>query len=341
MKLKAYKIAEMLGGVVEGNDKISINKLSKIENGDKQSLSFLGNPKYNNFLYTSNASIILVDKGLKLEKPVKSTLIRVEDPNKSFSQLLNYFSDKKASLSGISKNSIISKNVKFSDDLYFGDFSICEKNSEIGKNVKIHSQVYIGENVSIGNSVIIYPGVKIYADSVIGDNCILHAGCIIGSDGFGFNLDKEGKQIKVSHNGNVILEDNVEIGANCTLDRATLGSTILRKGVKLDNLVMVAHNVEIGESTVIAACVGIAGSSIIGKNCMIGGQAGISGHLKIGDRVMIQAKAGVFRNIKSDTSVMGIPAIKYLDYNKSYVHFKNLPAIMKSLNKLFKNSKDA
>jgi len=341
MKLNANKIAEMLGGVVEGDDKISINKLSKIENGDKQSLSFLGNPKYNNFLYTTNASIILVNKDLKLEKPVKSTLIRVEDPNESFSQLLNHFNNKNSKLSGISNNSIIHKNVKFSKDLYFGDFSICEKNSKIGKNVKIHSQVYIGENVLIGNNVIIYPGVKIYADTVIGNNCILHAGCIIGSDGFGFNLDKEGNQIKVSHNGNVVLEDDVEIGANCALDKATLGSTILRRGVKLDNLVMVAHNVEIGQSTVIAGCVGIAGSTTIGKNCMIGGQAGISGHLKIGDRVMIQAKAGVFRNIKSDTSVMGIPAIKYLDYNKSYVHFKNLPSIMKSLNKLFKNSKNA
>lgn len=341
MKLNANKIAEMLGGVVEGDDKISINKLSKIEYGDKQSLSFLGNPKYNNFLYTTNASIILVNKDLKLEKPVKSTLIRVEDPNESFSQLLNHFNNKNSKLSGISNNSIIHKSVKFSKDLYFGDFSICEKNSKIGKNVKIHSQVYIGENVLIGNNVIIYPGVKIYADTVIGNNCILHAGCIIGSDGFGFNLDKEGNQIKVSHNGNVVLEDDVEIGANCALDKATLGSTILRRGVKLDNLVMVAHNVEIGQSTVIAGCVGIAGSTIIGKNCMIGGQAGISGHLKIGDRVMIQAKAGVFRNIKSDTSVMGIPAIKYLDYNKSYVHFKNLPSIMKSLNKLFKNSKNA
>ena len=341
MKLKAHKIAKMLGGVVEGNDQISINKLSKIENGDEQSLSFLGNPKYNNFLYTSNASIILIDKHLKLEKPVKSTLIRLEDPNESFSKLLKYFSEKKSEHSGISKKSIISKNVKFSDDLYFGDFSICKKNCKIGKNVKIHSQVYIGENVSIGNNVIIYPGVKIYADSIIGNNCILHSGCVIGSDGFGFNLDKEGNQIKVIHNGNVILEDDVEIGANCTLDRATLGSTILKKGVKLDNLVMVAHNVEIGESTVIAACVGIAGSSTIGKNCMIGGQAGISGHLKIGDRVMIQAKSGVFKNIKSDTSVMGTPAINYLDYNKSYVHFKNLPSIMKSLNKFFKNNKDA
>ncbi len=341
MKLNANKIAEMLGGVVEGNDKISINKLSKIENGDKQSLSFLGNPKYNNFLYTTNSSIILINKDFELEKPIKSTLIRVEDPNESFSQLLDHFNNKKTKLSGISKNSILSNNAKFSDDLYFGDFSICEKDSKIGKNAKIHSQVYIGENVSIGDNVIIYPGVKIYADTIIGNNCILHAGCIIGSDGFGFNLDKNGNQKKVIHNGNVILEDNVEIGANCTLDRATLGSTILRKGAKLDNLVQVAHNVEIGESTVIAACVGIAGSTTIGKNCMIGGQAGISGHLTIGDRVMIQAKSGVFRNIKSDTSVMGIPAIKYLDYNKSYVHFKNLPSIMKSLNNLFKKSKDA
>ena len=340
MKLNAITIADMLGGIVEGNNKVFIDKLSKIESGEKNSLSFLGKPKYNDFLYTSNSSIIIIDKKLKIEKPVKCTLIRVNDPNESFSKLLNHFGSDEKQLIGIEKHSIIEKNVIYKNGLFFGAYSICKSNSKIGRNVKIHSQVFIGENVVIGDNTIIYSGVKIYNNSIIGDSCIIHSGTVIGSDGFGFNLDKNGNQIKVSHNGNVIIEDDVEIGSNCTIDKATLGSTIIKKGVKMDNLIQVAHNVIIGENTVIAACVGIAGSTTIGKNCMIGGQAGVGGHLTIGDRVMIQAQSGVLRSIKSDTSVMGYPAIKYIDYNKSYVHFKNLPSIIKSLEKIFKNNKD-
>ena len=339
MKLSALKIGNMLGGVVEGNNSIYVDKLSKIENGMPGSLSFLGNPKYSKYLYTSRSSVILVRKNFKLERPVKPTLIRVDDPNESFSQLLLKFNSDDSKLIGIHKNSEIAKNVVFENDLFFGPFSICKKNSKIGKNVKIHGQVYIGENVSIGDNTIIYPGVKIYNNSSIGLNCIIHSGTIIGSDGFGFNLDKEGNQVKVSHNGNVIIEDDVEIGSNCTVDRATLGSTIIKKGAKLDNLIQVAHNVVIGENTVIAALVGIAGSTTIGKNCMIGGQAGFAGHLKIGDRVRVQGKSGVLKNIKSDSSVMGTPAIDHLNYNKSYVHFKNLPSIIKSFQKIFKNKK--
>tara|TARA_B110000467_G_scaffold99664_1_gene90262 strand:- start:2556 stop:3581 length:1026 start_codon:yes stop_codon:yes gene_type:complete len=340
MKLYANKIAEMVGGLVEGNHLVYINKLSKIENGEHESLSFLGNPKYNQYLYTSKCSIILVEKDIKLDKPVDPTLIRVDDPNESFSILLNYFSSNKTQLIGIDKNSIIEKNVKYAEDLYLGSYSICKIDSKIGNNVKIHSQVFIGENVLIGDNTIIYPGVKIYNNSQVGSNCIIHSGTVIGSDGFGFNLDKNGNQIKVVHNGNVVIEDDVEIGSNCTIDRATLGSTIIKKGVKMDNLIQVAHNVIIGENTVIAALVGIAGSTTIGKNCMLGGQAGVSGHLTIGDRVLIQAQSGVFKNIKSDTSVMGSPAIQLMDYNKSYVHFKNLPSIIKSLEKIFKNNKN-
>jgi UDP-3-O-[3-hydroxymyristoyl] glucosamine N-acyltransferase len=243
-------------------------------------------------------------------------------------------------LSGIDQNSSISDNVKYEQDLYIGSYSVCKENSVLGKNVKIHSQVFIGENVSIGNNTIIFSGVKIYDNSIIGSDCIIHANTVIGSDGFGFNLDKNGNQLKVIHNGNVILEDSVELGANCTIDKATLGSTIIKKGVKIDNLVQVAHNVVIGENTVIAGLVGIAGSTTIGKNCMIGGQAGISGHLNIGDRVMIQAASAVFKSIKSDSTIMGYPAINYRDYSKSYIHFKNLPSVMKSLDKIFKSEKD-
>ena len=341
MNLSAEKIADMLDGSIEGDKTASINKLSKIENGDKNSLSFLGNPKYNNFLYESNSSIILVKRDFILEEPIQPTLIRVDDPNKSFSVLLDFFSKKKSNLKGISDNSVISSCVKYHSDLFFGNFSVCCKGSVIGKNVKIHSQVFIGENVTIGDNSVINPGVKIYDNSIIGSNCIIHSGTVIGSDGFGFNIDNEGNQKKVSHNGNVIIEDNVEIGANCTLDRATLGSTILRKGVKIDNLIQIAHNVEIGENTVIAGCTGIAGSTTVGKNCMIGGQVGIAGHLKIGDRVKIQAKSGILKNIESDSSVMGYPALNYRDYNRSYVHFKNFPNIMKSINSLLKTKKDA
>ena len=341
MNLSAQKIANMLGGTVEGDKSVYVSKLAKIENGDTRSLSFLGNPKYNKFIYQSNSSIILVRRDFILENPIKSTLIRVDDPNKSFSVLLDFFSEKKSNKSGLSKNSIISKNVKYCNDLHLGDFSVCKENVIIGKNVQILSQVFIGEDVVIGNNVLIHPGVKIYDNSEIGNNCIIHSGSVIGSDGFGFNIDNDGNQKKVSHNGNVIIEDNVEIGSNCTIDRATLGSTILRKGVKIDNLIQIAHNVEIGENTVIAACTGIAGSTIIGNNCMIGGQVGISGHLKIGDRVKIQAKSGILKNIDSDTSVMGYPAFNYRDYNRSYVHFKNFPSIMKMINVLLNSKKDA
>ena len=341
MNLSAQKIANMLGGTVEGDKSVYVSKLAKIENGDTRSLSFLGNPKYNKFIYQSNSSIILVRRDFILENPIKSTLIRVDDPNKSFSVLLDFFSEKKSNKSGLSKNSIISKNVKYCNDLHLGDFSVCKENVTIGKNVQILSQVFIGENVVIGNNVLIHPGVKIYDNSEIGNNCIIHSGSVIGSDGFGFNIDNDGNQKKVSHNGNVIIEDNVEIGSNCTIDRATLGSTILRKGVKIDNLIQIAHNVEIGENTVIAACTGIAGSTIIGNNCMIGGQVGISGHLKIGDRVKIQAKSGILKNIDSDSSVMGYPAFNYRDYNRSYVHFKNFPSIMKMINVLLNSKKDA
>ena len=340
MNLKAYQVAKIIDGVVEGNDQISINKLSKIESGEEGSLSFLGNPKYNNFLYSSKSSIIIINKSFDLDRPVNKTLIRVEDPNKAFAVLLNSFNKNKRILSGIDQNSSISDNVKYEQDLYMGSYSVCKENSVLGKNVKIHSQVFIGENVSIGNNTIIFSGVKIYDNSIIGSDCIIHANTVIGSDGFGFNLDKNGNQLKVIHNGNVILEDSVELGANCTIDKATLGSTIIKKGVKIDNLVQVAHNVVIGENTVIAGLVGIAGSTTIGKNCMIGGQAGISGHLNIGDRVMIQAASAVFKSIKSDSTIMGYPAINYRDYSKSYIHFKNLPSVMKSLDKIFKSEKN-
>ena len=340
MDLKAQEVAELINGVVEGNNNSTINKLSKIENGDNNSLSFLGNPKYNEYLYKSTASIVIVNKSLELREPVKPTLIRVEDANLAFSTLLEHFNNQQVSKQGIDNESSISSNVKVGKNIYFGKYSIAENNVLIGNNVKIHSHVHISENVEIGDNCVVYPGVKLYRNTVIGKNCIIHSGTVIGSDGFGFNKDDKGNNLKVIHNGNVVIEDNVEIGSNCSIDRATLGSTILKSGVKIDNLVQIAHNVIIGNNTCLAAQVGVAGSTTIGKDCLIGGQVGISGHLKIGDRVQMQAKSGVLKNIKDDSVIMGYPAFNYRDYNKSYVHFKNFPKIMNFINRLMKKEND-
>ena len=340
MDLKAQEVAELINGVVEGDNNSTINKLSKIENGDNNSLSFLGNPKYNDYLYKSTASIVIVNKSLELKEPVKPTLIRVEDANLAFSTLLEHFNNQQVSKQGIDNESSISSNVKVGKNIYFGKYSIAENNVLIGNNVKIHSHVHISENVEIGDNCVVYPGVKLYRNTVIGKNCIIHSGTVIGSDGFGFNKDDKGNNLKVIHNGNVVIEDNVEIGSNCSIDRATLGSTILKSGVKIDNLVQIAHNVVVGNNTCIAAQVGIAGSTIIGDDCLIGGQVGISGHLKIGDRVQMQAKSGVLKNIEDDSVIMGYPAFNYRDYNKSYVHFKNFPKIMNFINRLMKKENE-
>lgn len=340
MDLKAQEVAELINGVVEGDNNSTINKLSKIENGDNNSLSFLGNPKYNEYLYKSTASIVIVNKSLELREPVKPTLIRVEDANLAFSTLLEHFNNQQVSKQGIDNESSISSNVKVGKNIYFGKYSIAENNVLIGNNVKIHSHVHISENVEIGDNCVIYPGVKLYRNTVIGKSCIIHSGTVIGSDGFGFNKDDKGNNLKVIHNGNVVIEDNVEIGSNCSIDRATLGSTILKSGVKIDNLVQIAHNVVVGNNTCIAAQVGIAGSTIIGDDCLIGGQVGISGHLKIGDRVQMQAKSGVLKNIEDDSVIMGYPAFNYRDYNKSYVHFKNFPKIMNFINRLMKKENE-
>ena len=340
MDLKAQEVAELINGVVEGDNNSTINKLSKIENGDNNSLSFLGNPKYNEYLYKSTASIVIVNKSLELREPVKPTLIRVEDANLAFSTLLEHFNNQQVSKQGIDNESSISSNVKVGKNIYFGKYSIAENNVLIGNNVKIHSHVHISENVVIGDNCVVYPGVKLYRNTVIGKNCIIHSSTIIGSDGFGFNKDDKGNNLKVIHNGNVVIEDNVEIGSNCSIDRATLGSTILKSGVKIDNLVQIAHNVVVGNNTCIAAQVGIAGSTIIGDDCLIGGQVGISGHLKIGDRVQMQAKSGVLKNIEDDSVIMGYPAFNYRDYNKSYVHFKNFPKIMNFINRLMKKENE-
>ena len=336
MKFTAAQIAVILEGEVEGNPEIEVSKLSKIEEGEPESLSFLANPKYTQFIYTTKASIVIVNKIFKAEKEINSTLIRVEDAYKSFSKLLEYYNQVKMNKTGIESPVFISKSAIYGDNIYIGAFAYLGENIKIGNNTKIYPNVYIGDNVVIGDNVILFSGAKIYSDTLIGNNCVIHSSAILGADGFGFTPNEQGEFIKVPQTGNVIIEDNVDIGAATSIDRATLGSTIIRKGVKLDNHIQIAHNVEIGKNTVIAAQTGIAGSTKIGENCMIGGQVGIVGHITIGNNVKIQAQSGIGRNLKDNETLQGSPALPYSDYNKSYVHFKNLPKTMNRISILEK-----
>ena len=337
MKFTAEQIAGVLEGEVVGNPHAEVHELSKIEEGKEGSLTFLSNPKYNNYIYTTQATITIVNKTFVPESEIKTTLIKVDDAYMAFSKLLEFYDQaKKASKQGIEPHTVISANVKYGKNLYLGSFSYIGTNVVIGDNVKIYPNCFIGDNVVIHNNVTIFAGAKIYSESVIGNNCIIHAGTVIGSDGFGFAPNPDGSYKKIPQIGNVVIEDNVEIGACTTIDRATLGSTIIRKGVKLDNQIQIAHNVEVGENTVIAAQTGIAGSTKIGSNGMIGGQVGISGHLTIGSNVRIQAQSGVARNIKDNEVLQGSPTFGYSDFSKSYVHFKNLPKIIAEIDELKK-----
>ncbi len=336
MKFTAAQIAEILNGTVEGNPETEVDKLAKIEEGIAGSLTFLSNPKYTSYIYSTNASIAIVSDEFIIDQEIETTLIRVKDPYKAFSTLLEYYNQVKLNKSGIEEPNFISDSAVYGDNIYLGAFSYIGKNVKIGNDVKIYPNSYLGDNVVIGDNTIIFPGVKIYSETIIGESCVLHAGVILGADGFGFSPSENGIYNKVPQIGNVIIEDNVDIGAGTTIDRATLGSTIIRKGVKLDNQIQIAHNVEIGKNTAIAAQTGIAGSTKIGDNCLIGGQVGFAGHLVIGDRVKIQAQSGIGRNISDDEVIQGSPAFAYGDFNKSYVHFKNLPKIVDRLNKLEK-----
>ena len=340
MKFTAYQIAGILEGDIEGNPEVEVYKLSKIEEGTEGSLTFLANPKYTSYIYSTKASVTIVNKTFEAEEDLFTTLIRVDDAYKSFSKLLEYYNQVKLNKTGIENPIFISDTAKYGDNIYIGAFAYIGDNVSIGDNVKLYPNVYIGDNVKIADNVIVFAGAKIYSESVIGNNCVIHSGVVIGADGFGFSPNEKGEYQKVPQTGNVIIEDNVDIGAGTTIDRATLGSTIIRKGVKLDNQIQIAHNVEIDENTVIAAQTGIAGSTKIGKNCMIGGQVGIVGHIAIGDRVRIQAQSGIGRNVKDDEVLQGSPALNYGDYNKSYVYFKNLPKLANSIQKLEKKIED-
>ncbi len=340
MKFTAQQIAGILEGEVDGDDGAEVSKLAKIEEGVTGSLTFLANPKYTSYIYSTKASITIVGKDFVAENPLTTTLIRVEDAYKSFSQLLEYYNQVKMNKTGIEQPVFISESAKMGEDIYLGAFSYIGENVTIGKGAKIYPNVYIGDNVMLGNDVVIFAGAKIYSETEIGNNCVINSGVIIGADGFGFSPNEKGEFTKVPQTGNVVIEDNVDIGAGTTIDRATLGSTIIRKGVKLDNQIQIAHNVEIGKNTVIAAQTGIAGSTKIGENCLIGGQVGFAGHLVIGDNVRIQAQSGIGRNIKDGETLQGSPAFNYSSFSKSYVHFKNLPKTMERFNAIEKQLKD-
>ncbi len=336
MKFKAEQIAGILEGEIVGNSQIEVSKLSKIEEGEQGALTFLANPKYTPYVYTTKASIIIVNKDFNPEQELSATLIKVDDAYHSFSKLLEYYNKVKLNKFGIEQPSSISESAKLGNDVYVGAFSYIGNNVVIGDNVKIFPSSFIGDNVVLGEDSVVFSGAKIYSESIIGKNCVINSGAIIGADGFGFAPQENGEYKKIPQIGNVILEDFVDIGAATTIDRATLGSTVIRKGVKLDNQIQVAHNVEIGKNTVIAAQTGIAGSTKIGENCQIGGQVGIAGHLVIGNGVRIQAQSGIGRNIKDNETLQGSPAFSYGDWNKSYVYFKNLPKLVKTINQLEK-----
>lgn len=340
MKISAEQIAGLLEGEVVGDPTIEVSQLAKIEEGFEGALSFLANPKYIHHIYTTQASVVIVNNTFEPEHELSTTLIKVEDAYKSFSKLLEYYNQVKLMKSGIEQPSVISEGVVYGEELYLGSFSYIGKNTKIGNNVKIYPNSFIGDNVVIGDGTILFAGARIYSETVIGKNCTIHSGTIIGSDGFGFAPTADGSFTKVPQIGNVVIEDDVEIGAGTTIDRATLGSTRIRKGVKLDNQIQIAHNVEIGENTVIASQTGVAGSTKIGKNCMIGGQVGIVGHITIGDFVKIQAQSGVSKNIDSNEAVQGSPSLPHADFLKSYIHFKNFPKIMQDIETIKKQLKD-
>lgn len=341
IELNAEQISHILDGTIEGNKDAIVNDFAKIEEGRVNAISFLANPKYNKYIYETESSIVLINNDFVVEKKVKATLIRVENAYQAIAKLLNYYSSVQAQPIGIDKKSRIHKTSKIGHNVYIGSFVCIEKNVEIGNNVKIYPGTCIGNNVKIGDNTIIYSNVSIYYNSEIGSNCIIHSGSVIGADGFGFAPITDGEFIKIAQLGNVIMEDNVEIGALVTIDRATIGSTIIRKGVKLDDHNHVAHNVEIGANTVVAAQCGFAGTSKIGKNCMFGGQVGIAPHITIADKTIFAAKSGVHGNIRKEgQTFIGQPAIDPKNFIKASIHFKNFDKIVKRLEKLEKILKE-
>lgn len=340
MEFTANQIASIVNGIVVGDGNVSVNTFAKIEEGHNGAISFLANPKYNHYIYETKSSIVLVKTDFEPEKEVHTTLIKVNDPYATLAMLLDMVSKlMNPQPVGIEQPNYITHGVNIPDDAYIGAFSYIGSNVTLGKGVKIYPNAYVGNNVTIGEGSIIYAGAKIYHGCTIGANCIIHAGAVIGADGFGFAPTEQGYN-KIPQIGNVIIEDNVEIGANTTIDRATMGCTRIKSGVKLDNLIQIAHNVEVGENTVMAAQAGVAGSAKVGQWCMIGGQVGVAGHISIGDQVSIGAQSGIPSNVKSGSKLMGYPATDAKDFMRQAVYIKNLGNLNNRVKELEKKIKE-
>lgn len=337
MEISAQNIAQLINGEVEGDGEIQISGVSKIEQGRTGTLTFLANPQYTKYIYDTKASVVLVSKDFVPETDIPCTLIRVENPYHALATLLDLYAQTRPKKIGIEQPSFINSSAKVGENIYIGAFAYIGENVCLGNNVKIYPQSYIGDNVVIGDDTIIYSGVRIYEGCKLGAGCIVHSGAIIGADGFGFAPDSEGRYKKIPQLGNVEIADDVEIGANTTVDRGSMGATVIGKGTKLDNLIQIGHNVEIGEDTVIVAHVGIAGSSKVGNNCMIGGQVGISGHLHVGNRVQIGAQSGIMGDIKDGEVLLGSPAMAHHQFFKTMAVFRKLPEIYRELNVLSKD----
>lgn len=336
MEFSAQQLADLLKGTIEGNPEVKVNSLSKIEEGKAGSISFLSNPLYTQYIYDTQASLVIVNDSLELAAPVKyATLLRVPSAEKAFAQLLEMYNQIKLNKSGVSAQAFLSSKATVGENAYIGEFAVISDGAKIGHNVKIYPQVYIGDNVVIGDNTTLFAGVKVYSDCVIGSGCIIHSGTVIGSDGFRFATGEHAQ--KIPQIGNVVIEDDVELGANCAIDRATLGSTILRRGVKFDNFIHIAHNVEVGENCYFAAHTVVAGSTRIGKNVMTSGQVGIVGHLQVADNTIITAQSGLSKSVtKPGEVLMGSPAFDAQKYRKAFVHFRNLDTIAHRLSELEK-----
>jgi UDP-3-O-[3-hydroxymyristoyl] glucosamine N-acyltransferase len=338
MEFSAASIAAFLKGDIVGDPEIKVNTISKIEEGQTGALSFLANPKYEHYIYETKSSIVLVNKSFVPSAEISATLIRVENAYEAFASLLRLVDQARPRKKGIHPSAVIEPTAKIGTDVFIGAFTYVGENCVIGNGCSLYPQVYIGDNTTLGDDCTINPGVKIYHDCIIGEGCIIHAGTVIGSDGFGFAPQSESEFMKIPQLGNVVLEDHVEIGSNTAIDRATMGSTIIRRGVKLDNLIQIGHNVEIGENTVMAGQTGIAGSTKIGKNCMFGGQVGIAGHIKIASGTKIGAQGGVLGDVKKEnTIIIGSPAIEIKNFLKSSILFRKLPEIKDKIDYLEKD----
>lgn len=336
MEFTAATIAAYLGGEIVGDADATVSTFAKIEEGHAGALSFLSNPKYEHYIYDTLSSIVIVGTSFSPKGEIKATMVRVDDPYASFAKLLELYASGKPRKSGISAKAEIDPSAVIGKECYIGAFSVVEAGARIGDRVNIYPNTYIGDGVEIGDGSTLYAGVKIYEGCRIGNNVIIHAGAVVGADGFGFAPDEKGEYSKIPQIGNVVIEDNVEIGANTCIDRATMGSTVVHKGVKLDNLIQIGHNVVVGEHTVCASQVGIAGTSKIGRHCMLGGQVGVAGHLNVGDNVQLGSKAGISNNIPEGTVYFGYPALPISKYHRANAVFRNLPELSKTVYRMEK-----